>query len=145
MRTKHVMCMDVHLIDFLISILMCIVKYWSGLSILTQNNDFPMRSCHVLCSHSIRPTCIRRGNYILAHIKMKHRALYNNVMSQFCWLWGTASLDILFSINKPFAAKHRVSTSCISDLCRSLMVTMSNNKSLGYLVHLNSKIMMYLD
>ena len=47
------------------------------LSILLQNNHFPLNVCHVSYSHSLRPICIPHGNYIRAQVKLKWRALYN--------------------------------------------------------------------
>ena len=54
------------------------IDYCRGLSIHTRNNYFPLKSCHVTCSHSLRPTCISCGNYILAHVKMKQGVLYSS-------------------------------------------------------------------
>jgi hypothetical protein len=36
--------------------------------------------CHVSCSHLLRPTCTPRGNYILAYVKMKYKALCSNAI-----------------------------------------------------------------
>ena len=38
---------------------------------MTKNNHSPLKPCHMLCSHLVQSTCIPRGNYILAHVKMK--------------------------------------------------------------------------
>jgi hypothetical protein len=42
-----------------------------GSLVLTQINYFPLKICHMVCSHLLRATCILCGNYILAQIKMK--------------------------------------------------------------------------
>ena len=50
-------------------------EYCRGLTILTHKKISSPRNCHVACSHSLRPTCIPRGNYILAHVKKKKNSL----------------------------------------------------------------------
>ena len=46
-------------------------SYCRGLSILTQNDYFFLKFCHMSCSHSLRHTCIPLGNYTPTHVKMK--------------------------------------------------------------------------
>ena len=43
-----------------------------------QINYFPLKYCHMSCSHLSLPSCIRHGNHILAHVKMKQGTLYDN-------------------------------------------------------------------
>ena len=50
----------------------CCGVYRKGLSIPIQNNHFPLKFCHISCSHSSQSTRIWHENYV----KTKYKALY---------------------------------------------------------------------
>ena len=50
--------------------------------------------CHVSCSHSLRPTCVLCGNYILAHIKMNREPSTKCGVTLLSQIFGTCSLHM---------------------------------------------------